>query len=47
MDNGWEILSPKDEEKYQKRVQTTAKLIVFVGIPLWVVALIAGLISSI
>ena len=35
MDNGWEILSPEDEIKFQGRNQIIWNAIRFVGFPIW------------
>lgn len=36
MDNGWEILSPEEEARYQRMQQTNWNIIRFLFFPLWV-----------
>jgi peptidoglycan biosynthesis protein MviN/MurJ (putative lipid II flippase) len=47
MDNGWKILSPEEEARYQKRMQIALKLICFVGVPAYFILFMWGLFHAI
>jgi len=45
MDNGWEVLSPEEEIRYQRRQPILWNLIRFVAFPIWAIVIALALVD--